>query len=57
LEHPSKQQTLELESALVICVGQNEEDVLDDTEEILLEEGVANSWICTCEIVDDLQAY
>jgi hypothetical protein len=48
---------LQLESALVISIGQDEEDVLDDAEEVLLEEGVAYSRVCTSKVVDDFETY
>lgn len=49
---------MKLESALMIGISQDEEYVLNNTEEILLEEGVGNSWVgSTGKIVDDLQAY
>ena len=58
LVHSRKQYTLKLESALMISISQDEENVLNNAEEILLEEGVGNSWVgSTGKIVDHLQAY
>lgn len=42
LEHPSKEQALQLESTLVVGVGEDVENILHDTEEVLLEERVRN---------------
>jgi hypothetical protein len=42
----------------VIRVSEHEEDVLEDTEEVLLEERICNRWIgCSGKVVDDLEAY
>jgi hypothetical protein len=58
LEQASKQSALQLEPALVIRISEHEEDVLEDTEEVLLEECVGNRWIsCGGKVVDDLKAY
>jgi len=58
LEQASKQSALQLEPAFVICISEHEEDVLENTEEVLLEECVDNCWIgCSGEVVDDLKAY
>jgi hypothetical protein len=40
----------------VIGIRQDEENVLNDAEEVLLEEGVGNYWIGISEIIDNLQA-
>lgn len=40
LEHPSQKHALKLEATLMIRIGQDEEDILHDAEEVLLEEGV-----------------
>ena len=58
LEQSSKQNALQLEPALVIRISEHEEDVLQDTEEVLLEECVGDSWIgCGGKVVDDLKAH
>jgi hypothetical protein len=42
----------------VVRISEHEEDVLENTEEVLLEERVGNSWIgCSGKIIDDLKAY
>ena len=55
LKHASKEDALQLEPALVICVGKNKEDILHDAEEVLLEECVLHRWIRTRKVVYDLQ--
>jgi len=58
LEQASKQSALQLEPALVIRISEHEEDILEDTEEVLLEECVDNCWVgCNGKVVDDLEAY
>ena len=57
LEQPCKDHTLEFESALVVRIRQHEEDVLHDTQEILLEELIRHLGICGGKVVDNLQAH
>jgi hypothetical protein len=42
----------------VIRISEHEEDVLEDTEEVLLKKCVGNRWIsCGGKVIDDLKAY
>ena len=54
LEHAGKQDALELKAALVICVRENKEHILNNAEEVLREERVPNFISRVCEIVDNL---
>jgi hypothetical protein len=52
-----KQSTLQLETALMISVRQDEEDILHGIEVILLEERIGDGGFGgVCEVVHDLQA-
>ncbi len=58
LEHPCKQETLQFESTLVIRVSEDEENILDDAEEVLLEERIADGGVsCGGKVIHDLQAH
>ena len=57
LEHAREEETLQLETTLMVRVSEDEEYVLYDAEEILLEECVGDSRLCAGEIVDDFQTY
>ena len=57
LEHACKKHALELEAALVIRIREDVEDILHDTEEVLLEECVRNLGVGACEVVDDLETH
>lgn len=57
LEHPSQQHTLELEARFMICICENEEDVLHDAEEVLLEERIRDRWIGTSKVIDNFHAH
>lgn len=57
LEHAGEEQTLELETAFVVGIGENEEDILNNTCEISLEEAIADVWVSAREVINDLQAY
>lgn len=48
---------MRLEAALMVGICQDVEDVLCDTEEELLEEGIRDLLICNGEIVDDVEAH
>jgi hypothetical protein len=41
----------------MIGVGQDEEDVLKDAEEVLLEESVAHGRVGSCKIIDYFQTH
>lgn len=56
-EHACEQDTLEFESALMIRIGEDEEDILNDTEEVQLVESVGNRLFGAGEVVDNFQAY
>lgn len=56
-EHSCEYNTLQLETALVVRVRKNEENVLDNTQEVLLEERVCNGRLSPGEVVDDFQAH
>lgn len=51
LEHPCQHHSLQLESTLMISVGQDNEDVRNDSQEVLLEEGATHCRFCASEIV------
>ena len=57
LEHPRKQQRLELETALVVRIRKHIENVLHDAKEVLLEECVRDLWLGASEVVDDLEGH
>lgn len=58
LEHAGQKDTLKFETALMVRVRENKEGILDDAQEILLEEGIANRGLrCPCKVVDNLQAH
>ena len=57
LEHAREHHGLKLETTLVVRVRKHEEDILHDTEEVLLEEGVGHSDLGTREVVDNLQTH
>lgn len=57
VEHTSKEDALKFETTLVICIRKHEEYILQDAQEVLLKEGVANGGICcTSKIIEDLKA-
>lgn len=56
VEHASKKDALKFETTLVICVRKHEEYILQDAQEVLLEEGIADGRICTGEIIKDFKA-
>jgi hypothetical protein len=56
-EQPSQDQALKLESALVIGIGEHEEDILHDANEVELEEAACNGGIRAGEVVNNLQAH
>lgn len=43
-------------TTLVICISQDEEDVLDQTHVELREKGVHDRWIRSREVVDEVQS-
>jgi len=58
LIHTRKKHTLHLEPALVVSVSEDKEDILNNAEEVLLEEGACHRWVgCSREIVDDVKTY
>jgi hypothetical protein len=57
LDHTSQEHALQFESALVICIGQDEECILQYAKIVLLEELVRYLSVCRGEVVDDFQAY
>lgn len=36
-------------------IGQNEEEILEHAQKVLLEESIADSDVCACEVVDELE--
>ena len=36
---------MQLKPALVICVGEDEENILNNTQKVLLEERIADGWV------------
>jgi hypothetical protein len=57
LDHASQEHALQFESALVICIGQDEECILQYAKIVLLEELVGYLRVCGGKVVDDFQAY
>jgi len=57
LDHATQKYRLQLETTLVVCIGQDEENILQQAQIVLLEENVRNGRICTGKVIDDLQAY
>ena len=57
VEHPRKQHGLRLEAGLVVCVGKNEEDILQDRNKELLEEGIRCCGIGLRNVSNQLQAH
>ena len=58
LIHAREKHTLHLEPTLVVSIGKNKEDILNDAEEVLLEEGACNRWVSRSrEVVDDVKTH
>ena len=57
LKHSCEKETLKFKATLMISIRKDKEDVLQDAQEVLLEEGVANSRLCTCKVVDHLETH
>jgi len=57
IEHFRQERGLRLEPSLVICVGKNEENILQDGNEELLEEGIRCCWVGLCNIGDQLETH
>lgn len=53
-EHAGKDHALVLESRLVVVVGQDVEDVVQQVQEVRLVECLGNGWLTRGEVVDDL---
>lgn len=57
LEHAREQHALQFEPALVISIGENEEDILYDAQEVLLEECIRDGRFgCRSKVVHNFQA-
>ena len=57
LIHARKKLTLQFEAALVIRVGEDEVDVLENVEEVLLKEDIGDSYICAAEFINNFCAH
>jgi hypothetical protein len=56
-EHAGKEESLKLESSLVVGIGKDEKDVLKDGDEELLEEGTGSVGVGSGNVVDELNAH
>lgn len=48
---------MELEAALVVRIGEDEESVLKEGKIVLLEEGRSDALVCSGEVVDDFDTH